>query len=72
MKLPEGYTFFWDSQFKDQKEAVQAIVKYFPLAFLALVVILVALRQLPTAYYYSLCTSVVTHRSGCRNVVDRI
>ncbi len=43
MKLPEGYTFFWDSQFKDQKEAVQAIVKYFPLAFLALVVILVAL-----------------------------
>ena len=43
MKLPEGYTFFWDGQFKDQKEAVQAIVKYFPLAFLALVVILVAL-----------------------------
>ena len=43
MKFPEGYTFFWDSQFKDQKEAVQAIVKYFPLAFLALVVILVAL-----------------------------
>lgn len=43
MKLPEGYTFFWDSQFKDQKEAIQAIVKYFPLAFLALVVILVAL-----------------------------
>lgn len=43
MKLPEGYTFFWDSQFKDQNEAVQAIVKYFPLAFLALIVILVAL-----------------------------
>ena len=43
IKLPEGYTFFWDSQFKDQKEAVQAIAKYFPLAFLALVVILVAL-----------------------------
>ena len=43
MKLPEGYTFFWDSQFKDEKEAVQAIVKYFPLAFLAFVVILVAL-----------------------------
>lgn len=43
MKLPEGYTFFWDSQFKDQGEAIQAVAKYFPLAFLALVVILVAL-----------------------------
>ena len=41
--LPEGYTFFWDSQYKDQKEGVQALVKYFPLAFLLLVVILVAL-----------------------------
>lgn len=43
IRLPEGYTFFWDSQFKDQKEAVQAITKFFPLAFLMLVVILVAL-----------------------------
>lgn len=43
MKLPEGYTFFWDSQFKDQNEGLQALAKYFPLAFLALVVILVAL-----------------------------
>ena len=43
MKLPEGYTFFWDSQFKDQTEGLQALAKYFPLAFLALVVILVAL-----------------------------
>ncbi|WP_455672798.1 efflux RND transporter permease subunit, partial [Phocaeicola sp.] len=43
IELPEGYTFFWDSQFKDQGEAMQAIVKFFPLAFLALVVILVAL-----------------------------
>lgn len=41
--LPEGYTFFWDSQFKDQGEAMQAVAKYFPLAFLALIVILVAL-----------------------------
>lgn len=41
--LPEGYTFFWDSQYKDQGEAMQAIAKFFPLAFLALVVILVAL-----------------------------
>ena len=41
--LPEGYTFFWDSQYKDQGEAMQAIAKYFPLAFLALIVILVAL-----------------------------
>ncbi|WP_455638294.1 efflux RND transporter permease subunit [Parabacteroides sp.] len=41
--LPEGYTFFWDSQYKDQKEGLQALAKYFPLAFLMLVVILVAL-----------------------------
>ena len=43
MKLPKGYTFFWDSQYKDQREAMQAIGKFFPLAFLVLVVILVAL-----------------------------
>ena len=43
IQLPEGYTFFWDAQYKDQGEAMQAIAKYFPLAFLALVVILVAL-----------------------------
>ena len=43
MELPEGYTFFWDSQYKDQGEAMQAIGKFFPLAFLVLVVILVAL-----------------------------
>lgn len=43
IRLPEGYSFFWDSQFKDQREAMQAIAKYFPLAFLALVIILVAL-----------------------------
>ena len=34
MELPEGYTFFWDSQYKDQGEAMQAIGKFFPLAFL--------------------------------------
>lgn len=43
IELPDGYKFFWDSQFKDQNEAIQAIAKYFPLAFLLLVVILVAL-----------------------------
>ena len=43
IQLPEGYTFFWDSQYKDQGEALQAIAKFFPLAFLLLVVILVAL-----------------------------
>lgn len=43
MPLPPGYTFFWDSQHKDQSEAMQALAKYFPLAFLMLVVILVAL-----------------------------
>lgn len=43
MKLPEGYSFFWDSQYKDQSEGLQAIATFFPLAFLLLVVILVAL-----------------------------
>lgn len=43
MELPQGYTFFWDSQYKDQGEAIQALAKYFPLAFLILVFILVAL-----------------------------
>lgn len=43
IELPDGYTFFWDSQYKDQGEALQAIAKYFPLAFLMLIVVLVAL-----------------------------
>ena len=43
IELPEGYTFFWDSQYKDQNEGLQALVKFFPLAFLMLIVILVAL-----------------------------
>ena len=43
MELPEGYSFFWDSQYKDQKEAMEALTRYFPLAFLMLVLILVAL-----------------------------
>lgn len=43
IRLPEGYTFFWDSQFKDQNEALQALAKFFPLAFLMLVLVLVAL-----------------------------
>lgn len=43
MPLPPGYTFFWNSQYKDQGEAMEAIAKYFPLAFLMLIVILVAL-----------------------------
>ena len=43
MPLPPGYTFFWDSQYQDQGEAMEAIAKYFPLAFLMLIVILVAL-----------------------------
>lgn len=43
IRLPEGYSFFWDSQFKDQSEAMDALTKYFPLAFIVLIVILVAL-----------------------------
>ena len=43
IELPKGYTFFWDAQHKDQGEAMQAIAKFFPLAFLMLIVFLVAL-----------------------------
>lgn len=43
MKLPEGYSFFWDSQYKDQSEGLEALTKFFPLAFLLLIVVLVAL-----------------------------
>lgn len=43
MELPQGYTFFWDSQYKDQNEGLQALAKFFPLAFLMLIVVLVAL-----------------------------
>lgn len=28
MELPEGYTFFWDSQYKDQNEGLQALAKF--------------------------------------------
>lgn len=43
MELPAGYSFFWDSQYKDQSEGLEALAKFFPLAFLMLIVILVAL-----------------------------
>lgn len=43
IRLPEGYSFFWDSQIKDQKEAMEALTKYFPLAILLLAMILIAL-----------------------------
>ena len=43
IQLPEGYTFFWDAQYKTQKEGMAALTKYFPLALLLLVLILVAL-----------------------------
>lgn len=43
IRLPEGYSFFWDSQYKDQKEAMEALTKYFPLAVILLVLILVML-----------------------------
>ncbi|MEG2646357.1 MAG: efflux RND transporter permease subunit [Mucinivorans sp.] len=43
IKLPDGYTFFWDSQYKDQSEGLEALSKFFPLAFLLLIVVLVAL-----------------------------
>jgi len=43
IKLPEGYNFYWDSQYKDQNEAQEAISTYFPLALLLIILILVAI-----------------------------
>ncbi|AZQ65274.1 efflux RND transporter permease subunit [Flammeovirga pectinis] len=43
MELPEGYTMMWDAEKKNQKEAVDAIVTFFPLAFLLIIAILIAL-----------------------------
>ncbi|MBB6460232.1 efflux RND transporter permease subunit [Flammeovirga kamogawensis] len=43
MDLPEGYTLMWDAEKKNQKEAVDAIVTFFPLAFLLIIAILIAL-----------------------------
>jgi len=34
IQLPEGYTFFWDAQYKTQKEGMAALTKFFPLALL--------------------------------------
>lgn len=60
--LPAGYSFFWDSQYKDQKEAMEALTKYFPLAIVFLVFILVALfgnfRQ-PSIIFFILPLSVI-------------
>lgn len=60
--LPAGYSFFWDSQYKDQKEAMEALTKYFPLAIVFLVLILVALfgnfRQ-PSIIFFILPLSVI-------------
>lgn len=60
--LPAGYSFFWDSQYKDQKEAMEALIKYFPLAIVFLVFILVALfgnfRQ-PSIIFFILPLSVI-------------
>ncbi|MBM6857906.1 efflux RND transporter permease subunit [Caecibacteroides pullorum] len=60
--LPAGYSFFWDSQYKDQKEAMEALIKYFPLAIVFLVLILVALfgnfRQ-PSIIFLILPLSVI-------------
>lgn len=60
--LSAGYSFFWDSQYKDQKEAMEALIKYFPLAIVFLVLILVALfgnfRQ-PSIIFFILPLSVI-------------
>lgn len=72
IKLPEGYSFFWDSQYKDQKEAMAALTKYFPLAIIMLTVILVMLSEFPATAYYLSYFAVITHRNGIRPVAYRI
>ena len=72
MPLPPGYTFFWDSQYKDQGEAMEAIAKYFPLAFLADCNSGGAVRQLPPAHHHPVHTSPVTDRCRRRNAAHRI
>ena len=37
IQLPEGYTFFWDAQYKTQKEGMAALTKFFPLALFVIV-----------------------------------
>lgn len=72
IKLPEGYSFFWDSQYKDQKEAMAALTKYFPLAIIMLIIILVMLFEFPAATYHFPYSTVVTHRYGIRIIAHRI
>ncbi|MBI9062270.1 MAG: efflux RND transporter permease subunit [Marinilabiliaceae bacterium] len=43
MELPEGYTMFWDAEFKTQKEAMEALTRFMPLAIILLVIVLIAL-----------------------------
>ena len=72
IKLPEGYSFFWDSQYKDQKEAMAALTKYFPLAIIMLIIILVMLFGNFAATYHFPYSTVVTHRYGIRIIAHRI
>ena len=71
IKLPEGYSFFWDSQYKDQKEAMAALTKYFPLAIIMLIIILVMLFgnfgshlsfSLSYRCHSSVCIRIIAHR----------
>ncbi len=69
IKLPEGYSFFWDSQYKDQKEAMAALTKYFPLAIIMLIIILVMLfgnfrQHLSFSLFYR-CHSSVWYSDYC-------
>lgn len=69
IKQPEGYSFFWDSQYKDQKEAMAALTKYFPLAIIMLIIILVMLfgnfRQPLIISLFYRCHSSVWYSDYC-------
>ncbi|NLR94097.1 efflux RND transporter permease subunit [Flammeovirga agarivorans] len=43
IELPDGYSLMWDAEKKNQSEAVSAIVTFFPLAFMLIIAILIAL-----------------------------
>ena len=73
MNLPQGYSFFWDSQYKDQTEGLQALVKFFPLAFLMLVVIFGRfILQFPSTDNHPLRAPSLLNRGSDRYVTYRV
>ena len=73
IKLPEGYSFFWDSQYKDQKEVHGSIDQIFSFGhYHADNHSRHAFRKFPAATYHFPYSTVVTHRYGIRIIAHRI